>query len=122
MCLCPWSQIRHYGVLLLTPLLALPRAEHTVADNRILRVHDGVVKREYRVPEPITAIGLTELRVAQDRPSSLSSLLTTVQLRDYIRHDESRFPQSKMPQFSKLLQPTEIKQVAANLQAIQPTR
>ena len=57
---------------------------------------------------------------ALDRDSSLSSLLTTAQLRDYIRHDESQFPQSKMPQFSKLLHPTEIDQVAAYLQAMQP--
>jgi mono/diheme cytochrome c family protein len=57
-----------------------------------------------------------------DRDNSLSSLLTTAQLRDYIRHDESRFPHSKMPQFSKLLQPVEIDQVVAYLQAMQPAR
>ncbi len=57
-----------------------------------------------------------------DRDNSLASLLTTAQLRDYIRHDKSRFPQSKMPQFSKMLRPTEIDQVAAYLQAMQPSR
>jgi mono/diheme cytochrome c family protein len=59
---------------------------------------------------------------ALDRHGSLSSLFTTAQLSDYIRHDESRFPQSKMPQFSKLLPPTEIDRVTAYLQAMQPAR
>lgn len=57
---------------------------------------------------------------ALDRDSSLSSLFTTAQLRDYVRHDEGRFPQSKMPPFSKLLRATEIDQVVAYLQAMQP--
>jgi mono/diheme cytochrome c family protein len=57
---------------------------------------------------------------ALDRDSSLSSLLTTAQLHDYVRHDESRFPQSKMPPFSKLLSPTQIDRVVAYLQAMQP--
>jgi mono/diheme cytochrome c family protein len=57
---------------------------------------------------------------ALDRDGSLSSLLTTAQLRDYVRHDKSRFPQSKMPPFSKLLRPTQIDQVVAYLQAMQP--
>lgn len=59
---------------------------------------------------------------ALDRDGSLSSIFTAAQLREYVRHDERRFPQSKMPQFSKLLSPTEIDQVVAYLQAIQPTR
>ncbi len=59
---------------------------------------------------------------ALDRENSLSSLLTTAQLSDYIRHDESRFPQSKMPSFSTLLSATEIEQVTAYLQAMQPAR
>ena len=59
---------------------------------------------------------------ALDRDGSLSSLFTTVQLRDYVRHDDSRFPQSKMPPFSKLLSPTEIDQVVTYLQAMQPAR
>jgi mono/diheme cytochrome c family protein len=37
-------------------------------------------------------------------------------------HDDSRHPQSKMPQFSKLLSATEIDQVVAYLQALQPGR
>ena len=57
---------------------------------------------------------------ALDRDNSLSSLLTTAQLHDYVRHDESRFPQSKMPPFSKLLSPTQIDRVVAYLQAMQP--
>ena len=57
-----------------------------------------------------------------DRESSLSSLLSTAQLRDYVRHDENRFPQSKMPPFSTLLQPDEIDQVVAYLQAMQAGR
>jgi mono/diheme cytochrome c family protein len=63
-----------------------------------------------------------EVGPALDRDGSLSSLFTTAQLRDYIRHDKSRFPQSKMPQFSKLLRPTQIDQVVAYLQAMQPAR
>ncbi len=59
---------------------------------------------------------------ALDRDGSLSSLFTAAQLREYVRHDKSRFPQSKMPQFSKLLRPTEIDQVVAYLQAMQPGR
>ena len=50
------------------------------------------------------------------------TVLTTAQLSDYIRHDESRFPQSKMPPFSTLLSPTEIEQVTVYLQAMQPAR
>ena len=57
-----------------------------------------------------------------DREVSLSSVLTTAQLRDYVRHDGSRYPQSKMPQFSTLLSATEIDQVVAYLQAMQPKR
>ncbi len=57
-----------------------------------------------------------------DRDGSLSSVLPTAQLRDYIRHDKALFPQSKMPQFSKLLSPTEIEHVTAYLQAMQPVR
>ena len=63
-----------------------------------------------------------EVGPALDREGSLWSVLTRAQLRDYVRHDESRFPQSKMPQFSKLLSPTEIDQVVAYLQAMQPPR
>ena len=59
---------------------------------------------------------------ALDRKGSLSSLFTTAQLRDYVRHDESRFPQSKMPPFAKLLSPTEIDQLVAYLQAMQPAK
>ena len=59
---------------------------------------------------------------ALDRDGSLSSLFTTAQLRDYVRHDDSRFPQSKMPPFSKLLSPMEIGQVVTYLQAMQPAR
>lgn len=54
-----------------------------------------------------------------DRDGSLSSLLTTDQLRAYVRHDKGRFPQSKMPQFSKLLSPPEIDQIVAYLQSMQ---
>jgi mono/diheme cytochrome c family protein len=56
---------------------------------------------------------------ALDREGSLSSVLTTAQLRDYVGHETRRYPQSKMPQFSKLLSPTEIDQVVAYLQAMQ---
>ncbi len=59
---------------------------------------------------------------ALDREGSLSSILTTAQLRDYVRHDEGRFPQSKMPQFSSLLSPEQIDQIVAYLQAMQPAR
>jgi mono/diheme cytochrome c family protein len=57
-----------------------------------------------------------------DREGSLASVLPTPQLRDYVRHDGSLYPQSKMPQFSRLLSPTEIDQVVAYLQAMQPGR
>jgi mono/diheme cytochrome c family protein len=56
---------------------------------------------------------------ALDREGSLSSVLPTAQLRDFVRHDASRFPQSKMPPFAKLLSPAEIDQVVAYLQAMQ---
>ena len=59
---------------------------------------------------------------ALDRQGSLSSVFTAVQLRDYVRHEGTGYPQSKMPQFSKLLSPTEIDQVVAYLQAMQPGR
>ncbi len=59
---------------------------------------------------------------ALDRDGGLSSILTTAQLSDYIRHDKRRFPQSKMPQFSDLLNPTEIDHVTAYLQTMQPGR
>ncbi len=55
-----------------------------------------------------------------DRDGSLSSLLTEAQLREYVRHDESRFPQSKMPQFSKVLRQKQIAQVVSYLRAMQP--
>jgi mono/diheme cytochrome c family protein len=54
-----------------------------------------------------------------DREGSLSPLFAEARLREYVRHDESRFPQSRMPQFSKLLRQSEIDQVAAYLQAVQ---
>ena len=57
-----------------------------------------------------------------DRDGSLSSVLTAAQLRDYVRHESSRYPRSKMPQFSKLLSPAEVDQVVAYLQAMQPER
>jgi mono/diheme cytochrome c family protein len=57
---------------------------------------------------------------ALDRGGSVASVLTTEQLRDYVRHDGSRYPHSKMPQFSKLLRPAEIDEVVAYLQAMQP--
>jgi mono/diheme cytochrome c family protein len=59
---------------------------------------------------------------ALDRVGSLSSVLPTAQLRDYVGHESSRYPQSKMPQFSKLLSPGEIDQVVAYLQAMQQRR
>jgi len=57
-----------------------------------------------------------------DREQSLSALFTTAQLRDYVRHDSSLYPQSKMPPFAKLLSAAEIDQVVAYLQAMQPRR
>ncbi|MDJ0851696.1 MAG: cytochrome c [Myxococcota bacterium] len=60
-----------------------------------------------------------EVGPALDRQGSLSSLLPTAQLRDYVQHDEARYPRSKMPQFSKLLSSREIDQVVAYLQAMQ---
>ncbi len=63
-----------------------------------------------------------EVGPALDRDGSLASVFTAAQLSDYIRHDESRFPRSKMPQFSKLLHPTQIDQVTTYLQAMQPAR
>ena len=59
---------------------------------------------------------------ALDREASLSSLLTAAQLRDYVRHYKSRFPQSKMPPFSKILNPTEIDQVVSYLRVMQPVK
>ncbi len=59
---------------------------------------------------------------ALDRDGGLSSILPRAQLSNYIRHDENLFPQSKMPPFSKLLTPTEIDQVTAYLQAMQPAK
>ena len=55
-----------------------------------------------------------------DRENSLSSIFTKAQLRDYVRHDESRFPRSKMPPFSALLSETEIDQVVSYLRVMQP--
>jgi mono/diheme cytochrome c family protein len=55
-----------------------------------------------------------------DRENSLSSLFTKAQLRDYVRHNESRFPQSKMPPFAELLRETEIDQIVSYLRAMQP--
>ena len=55
-------------------------------------------------------------------PYYTGTILPTPQLRDYVRHDAGRFPQSKMPQFSKLLRSTELDQVVAYLQAMQPAR
>lgn len=59
---------------------------------------------------------------ALDREGSLSSLLPTAQLRDYVRHEERLFPHSKMPPFSKILSPSQIDDVVAYLQAMQPAR
>jgi mono/diheme cytochrome c family protein len=59
---------------------------------------------------------------ALDRQNSLSSLLPTAQLRDYVRHEERSFPQSKMPAFSKILPPSQLDHVVAYLQAMQPAR
>jgi hypothetical protein len=63
-----------------------------------------------------------DVGLALDREGSLSSLFTTAQLCDYVRHDESRFPESKMPQFSRLLSSREIDQVVAYQQAMQPAK
>ena len=63
-----------------------------------------------------------EVGPALDRDHSLSSLLSKAQLMDYVRHDKSQFPQSKMPSFSKLLSRTEIDQVTAYLRAMQPAK
>ena len=41
-------------------------AEHSLADDRVLRVQDGAEARQYAVTDLIAAIGLTELRVAKD--------------------------------------------------------
>jgi mono/diheme cytochrome c family protein len=57
-----------------------------------------------------------------DREGSLSLVFTTAQLTDFVRHDTSRYPRSKMPQFSKTLSSTEIGQLVAYLQAMQPER
>jgi mono/diheme cytochrome c family protein len=57
-----------------------------------------------------------------DREGSLSSAFTTAQLSDFVRHDTSLYPRSKMPQFSKALSSTEIDQLVAYLQAMQPGR
>jgi len=54
-----------------------------------------------------------------DRENSLSSLFTKAQLRDYVRHDERWFPQSKMPAFSELLRESEIDQLVSYLLAMQ---
>jgi hypothetical protein len=65
-----WSRTRAYGVLLLTLVLSLlpplPQAEHSTADDRVLRVQDGAAAQQYTVPQLIAAIGLTELRVEKD--------------------------------------------------------
>jgi hypothetical protein len=61
-----------------------------------------------------------EVGPALDRDRSLSSLLTEEQLRDYVRHVENRFQQSKMPQFSNIPSPREIAEVAAYLRVMQP--
>ncbi len=63
-----------------------------------------------------------ELGPELDRPASLSSLLPTEQLRVYVRHDEHDFPQSKMPDFARILSPAQIDQLVAYLQAMQPAR
>lgn len=55
-----------------------------------------------------------------DRDASLASLLTDEQLRDFVRHDPARFPQSKMPDFGHLLGAAEIDAVVAYLKAMQP--
>jgi mono/diheme cytochrome c family protein len=96
---------------------ARPRADadHAVQEGfAIYTAHCGKC-------HPMRGVG-GEVGPALDREGSLSSLLTTAQLREYVGHDKSRFPQSKMPQFSKLLRPTEIDQVVAYLQAMQPAR
>jgi mono/diheme cytochrome c family protein len=55
-----------------------------------------------------------------DREGSLSSVFTTAQLSDFVRHDSNLYPGSKMPQFSKTLSSVEIDQLVAYLQAMQP--
>jgi mono/diheme cytochrome c family protein len=55
-----------------------------------------------------------------DREGSLSSVLTTAQLTEYVRHEEGRFPHSKMPPYSEILTPEQIDQLVAYLQAMQP--
>jgi mono/diheme cytochrome c family protein len=57
-----------------------------------------------------------------DREGSLSSILSTDQLREYVGHEERRFPYSKMPPFSKILSPAQLDQLVAYLQAMQPAR
>jgi len=57
-----------------------------------------------------------------DREGSLSSVLSTEQLRDYVGHEERLFPHSKMPPFSKILSPAQLDQLVAYLQAMQPAR
>ena len=59
---------------------------------------------------------------ALDRQGGQASVLSTAQLRDYVRHEGTGDPKSKMPQFSKLLSSAEIDQVVAYLQAMQPGR
>ena len=57
-----------------------------------------------------------------DREGRLSSIFTTAQLSDFVRHDTSLYPRSKMPQFSKTLSSAEIDQLVAYLQVMQPAR
>ena len=63
-----------------------------------------------------------EVGPALDREGSLSSLLTEAQLRDNVRHDEGRFPNSKMPQFGMTMRQDEIDQVVSYLRMMQPVR
>ncbi len=59
---------------------------------------------------------------ALDREWSLSSVFPTAELRDYVRHEDSRFPHSKMPDFSTLLGPAVIDLGGDYLPTMQPER
>jgi mono/diheme cytochrome c family protein len=64
------TRTRASGALLLSFLFVLlppsPRAGKAIADDRVLRVHDGASDHAYTVAALVSAVGLTEFEVAKD--------------------------------------------------------
>ena len=73
-------------------------------------------------PRPQVSVVIATYNWSEALRLSLASALGHEQLVAYVRHDANLFPESKMPQFSKLLTPAQLDRVVSYLEVMQPSR